>query len=229
MSRLLPRPLKVELDFTDARPTGFGGWSALALTAESLGLFRDLSAGVLAKVRRRGAADGESIWVLTASLAAGGDALSEWAGRSCDVDRALPLHGAFVGGLWASGRPHPGGAGVGFLGQLHAHQQQSPGAGAAGGAAGIRLVRASALASGPSSHATGRRDGPSTLGVGNSVRGGRNVESLHGPPSHRHLRDSEAPRRPSLVPQLRQIQPPPPAPKPVRPARRTQDAASTPG
>ena len=228
MSRLLPRPLKVELDFMDARPTGFGGWPALALTTERLGLFRDLSAGVLAKVRRRGAADGESLWALTASLAAGGGALSEGTGRSYDADRAL-LHGASGGGLWASERPHPGGAGVGLLGQLHAHQQQSPGAGVAGGAAGIRLVKASALASGPSSHATGRRDGPSTLGVGNSVRGGRNVESLHGPPSHRHLRDSEAPRRPSLVPQLRQIQPPPPAPKPVRPARRTQDAASTPG
>ena len=31
MKRLLPRPLKVERDFTDARPTGFGGWSALRL------------------------------------------------------------------------------------------------------------------------------------------------------------------------------------------------------
>ena len=27
MSRPLPRPLKVELDFTDARLTSFGGWS----------------------------------------------------------------------------------------------------------------------------------------------------------------------------------------------------------
>ena len=43
MSRLLPRPLKVEQDFTDARLTGFGGCSALALTAERLGLFKDLS------------------------------------------------------------------------------------------------------------------------------------------------------------------------------------------
>ena len=33
MSRLLPRPLKVEQDFTDARLTGFGGWSELALAA----------------------------------------------------------------------------------------------------------------------------------------------------------------------------------------------------
>ena len=55
MSRLLPRPLKVEQDFTDARLTGFGGCSALALTAERLGLFKDLSEGVRIKVRRRGA------------------------------------------------------------------------------------------------------------------------------------------------------------------------------
>ena len=37
MNRLLPRPLKVEQNFTDARLTGFGDWSALALTAERLG------------------------------------------------------------------------------------------------------------------------------------------------------------------------------------------------
>ena len=28
MSRLPPCPLKIELDFTDARLTGFGGWPA---------------------------------------------------------------------------------------------------------------------------------------------------------------------------------------------------------
>ena len=61
MNRLLPRPLKVEQDFTDARLTGFGGWSALALTVERLGLFRDLSEGVRIKARRRGASDGESL------------------------------------------------------------------------------------------------------------------------------------------------------------------------
>ena len=192
MDRVLPRPLKVEQDFTDARLTGFGGCSALALTAERLGLFRDLSEGVSVKVRRRGASDGESLWALAASLAAGGGALSdldvlrsdpaacrllglrhapsgrrmgeflakvceadvegileaarrlarrvapavvehevaargfvpvfvdgtevevggelfEGAGRSYGAERALLLHGAFVGGLWASGRLHPGG------------------------------------------------------------------------------------------------------------------------
>ena len=192
MSRLLPRPLKVEQDFTDARLTGFGGCSALALTAERLGLFQDLSEGVRIKVRRRGASDGESLWALVASLAAGGGALSdldglrsdpaalrllglshgpsgrrmgeflskvsesdveglletarrlarrvapavieheveargfvpvfvdgteievggelfEGAGLSYGAKRALLLHGVFVGGLWASGRLHPGG------------------------------------------------------------------------------------------------------------------------
>ena len=59
MSRLPPRPLKVERDFTDARLTGFGGWSALAPTAERLGLFGDLSEGVSVKVRCLGASDGE--------------------------------------------------------------------------------------------------------------------------------------------------------------------------
>ena len=56
MNGLLPRPLKVEQDFTDARLTGFGGWSALALTAERLGLFGDLSEGIRIKAHRRTAA-----------------------------------------------------------------------------------------------------------------------------------------------------------------------------
>ena len=38
-----------------------------------------------------------------------GGALFEGAGRSYGAERALLLHGAFVGGLWASGRLHPGG------------------------------------------------------------------------------------------------------------------------
>ena len=57
MNRLIPRPLKVEHEFTDARLTSFGGCSALALTAERLGLFGDLAEGVSVKVRRRGASD----------------------------------------------------------------------------------------------------------------------------------------------------------------------------
>ncbi len=77
MASTAPRPLKVEHEFTDVRLTGFGGWSALALTAERLGLFGNLAEGVSVKVRRRGASDGESLWALVASLAAGGGALSD--------------------------------------------------------------------------------------------------------------------------------------------------------
>lgn len=205
MGRLLPRPLKVEQDFTDARLTGFGGCAALASAAGRLGLFEDLSEGVRVKVRRRGASDCESLWALVASLAAGGGALCdldvlradatacrllglrhapsgrrmgeflakasgsdvdgllaaarrlarrvapavvahevavrgfvpvfvdgteievggalfEGAGRSHGAERALLLHGAFVGGLWASGRLHPGGVhpAHGWRGQMEA-------------------------------------------------------------------------------------------------------------
>ena len=78
MASTAPRPLKVEHEFTDVRLTGFGGWSALALTAERLGLFGNLAEGVSVKVRRRaGRSDGESLWALVASLAAGGGALSD--------------------------------------------------------------------------------------------------------------------------------------------------------
>ena len=205
MGSLLPRPLRVEQDFTDARLTGFGGCSALALTAERLGLFKDLSEGVRVKVRRRGASDCESLWALVASLSSGGGslcdldalrsdaaarrllglrhapsgrrmgeflakasgsdveglleaarrlarrvapavvehevaergfvpvfvdgteievggALFEGAGPSHGAERALLLHGVFVGGLWASGRLHPGGVhpAHGWRGQLEA-------------------------------------------------------------------------------------------------------------
>ncbi len=205
MESLLPRPLRVEQDFTDARLTGFGGCSALALTAGRLGLFKDLSEGVRVKVRRRGASDCESLWALVASLASGGGALCdldalradaaarrllglrhapsgrrmgeflakasgsdveglleaarrlarrvapavvehevaergfvpvfvdgteievggalfEGAGPSHGAERALLLHGVFVGGLWASGRLHPGGVhpAHGWRGQLEA-------------------------------------------------------------------------------------------------------------
>ena len=43
MNGLLPRPLKVEHEFTDARLPSFGGWSALALTAERPSLLGDLA------------------------------------------------------------------------------------------------------------------------------------------------------------------------------------------
>ena len=92
MNRLPPRPLKVERDFTDARLTGFGGWSALALMAERLGLFRDLSEGVRIKARRRGTSDGESLRALVASLAAGGGALSD-----LDILRADPAARRLLG------------------------------------------------------------------------------------------------------------------------------------
>lgn len=83
MGRLLPRLLKVEQDFTNARSTGFGeeGCSPSALTAERLGVFKDLPEGVRIKVRRRVALDSEPFRELLASLAAGGE-LFEGAGCS---------------------------------------------------------------------------------------------------------------------------------------------------
>ena len=139
MASTAPRPLKVEREFRDARLTGFGGWSALALTAERLGLFGDLAEGasaargVLAKgseadldglleaarrlagrvapavIEREVAARGwVAVFVDGTEIEVGGE-LFEGAGRSQEAKRALALHGAFVGGLWASGRLHPGG------------------------------------------------------------------------------------------------------------------------
>ena len=61
MASTAPRPLKVDHEFTDARLTSFGGWSALALTAKRLGLFGDLAEGVSVKVRRRGASGGGAL------------------------------------------------------------------------------------------------------------------------------------------------------------------------
>ena len=43
MNTLLSRPPKVEIDFTDAQLTGFGGWSVLGQMEERLGLPRALS------------------------------------------------------------------------------------------------------------------------------------------------------------------------------------------
>ena len=203
MKMLLPRPLKVEHEFTDDRLTGFGGCSALASTARRLDLFRALADAVSVKTRCRGPSDSATLWTLIASLASGGGALSdldalrsdptacrllglrdavasrrmgeflakvsesdvdgllgaarkvakriapavieheveergyvpvfvdgteievggelfEGAGRSYCAERALMLHAVFVGGLWASGRLHPGGvhAAHGWKGQL---------------------------------------------------------------------------------------------------------------
>ena len=76
MNTVLPRPPKVEMDFTDAQLTGFGGWSVLGQMAERLDLPRALS-GVSVKQRARGASDAETLWSLIASLAAGNGALSD--------------------------------------------------------------------------------------------------------------------------------------------------------
>ena len=138
MASTAPRPLKVEHEFTDARLTGFGGCSALALTAERPGLFGDLAEGVSVKVRRHGASDGESLWALAASLPAGGGALSDLdalradpaarrllglrhapsgrrmgeflaKGSGADLDGLLETARRVRWRLWASGRLHPGG------------------------------------------------------------------------------------------------------------------------
>ena len=75
MDTVIPRPPQVEMDFTDARLTGFGGWSVLGQMAARLDLPRALSA-VSVKQRARGASDAETLWSLIASLAAGNGALS---------------------------------------------------------------------------------------------------------------------------------------------------------
>ncbi len=43
MNTLLPRPPKVEIDFTDAQLAGYGGWSVLGQMADRLDLPRALS------------------------------------------------------------------------------------------------------------------------------------------------------------------------------------------
>ena len=74
MNTVIPRPPKVEMDFTDAQLTGFGGWSVPGRMAERLNLPRPLSA-LSVKQRARGASDAETLWI--ASLAAGNGALSD--------------------------------------------------------------------------------------------------------------------------------------------------------
>ncbi len=77
MSKIIPNPPKIEIDFTDARLTGQGGWALLARAARELGLPRRLSEAVRLKRRDRGASDGEMLWSLVASLSAGNGALSD--------------------------------------------------------------------------------------------------------------------------------------------------------
>ena len=77
MSKIIPNPPKIEIDFTDARLTGQGGWALLANVARGLDLPRRLSEAVRLKRRDRGASDGEMLWSLVASLSAGNGALSD--------------------------------------------------------------------------------------------------------------------------------------------------------
>ena len=89
MDKVVPRPPKVDLDFTDARLTGNGGWAVVARMAERLGLPGLLSA-VRVKQRARGASDAETLWSVVAALAAGNGALSDLdALRSDEVGRRL--------------------------------------------------------------------------------------------------------------------------------------------
>ena len=76
MNTVIPRPPKVEMDFTDAQLTGFGGWSAPGRMAERLNLPRALSA-LSVKQRARGASEAETLCSLIASLAAGNGAPSD--------------------------------------------------------------------------------------------------------------------------------------------------------
>ena len=76
--------------YRNARLTGFGGCSALALTAERLGLFKDLAEGVRVKVRRLGASDGESLWALAASLAADAGASTSQSPTSASTGCTAP-------------------------------------------------------------------------------------------------------------------------------------------
>ena len=77
MTKIIPNPPKIEIDFTDAQLTGQGGWALLSRVARRLDLPRRLSEAVGLKRRRRGASDAEMLWSLIASLAAGNGALSD--------------------------------------------------------------------------------------------------------------------------------------------------------
>ena len=77
MSKINPRPGKVEIGFSDDRLTGVGGAVFLASAARRHGLFDRLAEAVSIKVRARGASDMETQWSLVASLAAGNGALSD--------------------------------------------------------------------------------------------------------------------------------------------------------
>ena len=77
MTKIIPQPANVEIDFTDAALTGTGGWTLLAQMAQRTGLLKSLSEAIHLKTRKRGASDAEMLWSLIASLAAGNGALSD--------------------------------------------------------------------------------------------------------------------------------------------------------
>ena len=77
MSKINPRPGKVEIGFSDDRLTGVGGAVFLANAARRHGLFDRLAEAVSIKVPARGTSDMETQWSLVASLAAGNGALSD--------------------------------------------------------------------------------------------------------------------------------------------------------
>jgi len=77
MSRIQPAVPHVEIDFTDARLTGHGGWVFLGRLFKQLGLAQRLGEAIRLKRRRRGASDAEMLLSLVASQVAGGGALSD--------------------------------------------------------------------------------------------------------------------------------------------------------
>ncbi len=92
MTRVIPCPPRVDIDFTDAQLTGHGGWSLLAAIARRLQLPERLAASLQLKQRRRGASDAEMLWSLIASLAVGNGALSD-----LDALRADPVGQRLLG------------------------------------------------------------------------------------------------------------------------------------
>lgn len=90
MTTVTPSPPRVDLDFTDARLTAQGGLAFLARMGRELELPRRLAQAIQLKRRRRGASDGEMLWSLVASLAAGNGSLSDLdALRVHETDRVL--------------------------------------------------------------------------------------------------------------------------------------------
>ena len=53
MSTIIPNPPKIDVDFTDARLTGQGGWALFAHPAQRLGLLKGLGRAIDIKRRDR--------------------------------------------------------------------------------------------------------------------------------------------------------------------------------